>query len=68
MRTALLILTVLGLAACSENPDYAQQGYNPHAVPPRVAPGPTLATVPAPPGDLPSGAAHKVCVTAVSLC
>lgn len=66
MRTALFMLAILGLAACSQNPGYVQQGYNPNAVQP--APNPSVAAVPGPPGDLPTGAAHKVCVTAVNLC
>ena len=66
MRTALLTLAILGLAACSQNPDYVQQGYNPNAV--QAVPNPSVATVPGPPGDLPNGAAHKICVTAVNLC
>jgi len=66
MRTTLLALAILGLAACSQNPAYVQQGYNPNAVQP--VPNPSVATVPGPPGDLPSGAAHKVCFTAVNLC
>lgn len=65
MRTALLTLAILGLAGCSQ-PDYVQQGYNPNAVQP--IPNPSVAAVPGPPGDLPSGAAHKICVTAVNLC
>ena len=66
MRTALLTLAVLGLAACGQNPDSGRQGYNPNAL--RPVPNPSVATVPGPPGDLPSGAAHKICVTAVNLC
>jgi hypothetical protein len=66
MRMALLALALLGLAACSPSPDYVQQGYNPNAAAP--VPNPSVAAVPGPPADLPSGAAHKVCVTAVNLC
>jgi hypothetical protein len=66
MRTALMMLAILGLAACSQTPDYVQQGYNPNAV--RPIPYPSVAAVPGPPGDLPTGQARKVCVTAVNLC
>jgi uncharacterized lipoprotein len=66
MRTALLILAIVGLAGCSQSPGYVQQGYTPNAVQPVL--NPSVAAAPGPPADLPSGAAHKVCVTAVNLC
>lgn len=65
MRTALMMLAILGLAACSQTPDYARQGYNPAVQP---IPRPSIAAVPAPPSDLPSGQPHKVCQTTVNLC
>jgi hypothetical protein len=66
MRTALLILAILGLAACTQKADLVQQGYNPNAV--RPVPNPSIAAIPGPPADLPTGAGHKVYVTAINLC
>jgi hypothetical protein len=64
MRTLLLTLALIGLGACAERPEVVQQGFNPEPAP---TVGPT-ANIGGPPADLPSGAAHKVCVTAVNLC
>jgi len=64
MRTLLLTLALLGLGACAERHDVIQQGFNPEPAP---AVGANTNIV-GPPADLPSGAAHKVCVTAVNLC
>jgi hypothetical protein len=64
MRTALLTRAILGLTACSQNPDYVQRGYNPTVQP---IPGPSVAAVPAPRSDLPTGQGHKVSMTTVNL-
>lgn len=66
MRTILMMLAILGLAACSQDPNDVQQGYNPNAVQP--IPRSSVAAVPAPPSDLPTGQAHKVCMTTINLC
>ena len=66
MRTLILMLALLGLGACAERPDIVQQSFNPR---PAQLVGKTAAEiVPGPPGDLPTGQAHKVCVTSVNLC
>jgi hypothetical protein len=66
MRTLLMMLALLGLGACAERPDIVQQSFNPGPAP--LVGNTAAAAVPGPPGDLPTGAAHKVCVTAVNLC
>jgi hypothetical protein len=64
MRVLLLALVTIGLGACTQEPNVVQQGFSPEPAP--IA-GSSADSV-GPPADLPTGAAHKVCVTAVNLC